>query len=436
MHASDTDDRIGGARIRRRWWAGAGIAPALQSCVMTQDASTPIYLDHNATTYPWPEVVERMESASRELWANPSSVHRFGQRVRHEVELARESVCGLINCDPAELVFTSGGTESTNLAIHGTLDRLRRTGFKRQVIMTSTVEHSAVREPIDEAEETPEFTIIRIGVDRNGSIKLDDYETAVRNHAGRIGLISIQWANNETGVIQPLERLVAIAKEADARAVFHTDAIQWVGKVATDVQTIAVDLMSFAGHKFHGPLGAGGLFVRRGLRIRPQQRGGPHERERRGGTENVPAILGLGVAAELARKRLDDGQLIERTRTLRDAFETRILDEIAGTSINGRDARDGRLWNTTNIAFDRIEAEAILIGLSERGLCASAGAACSSGSLDPSPVLLAMGIPETQAHGSIRFSLSENTTPDETDEAVKIIKPVVERLSELLPTVD
>jgi len=197
-----------------------------------------------------------------------------------------------------------------------------------------------------------------------------------------------------------------------------------------------VDLLSFAGHKFHGPMGAGALYVRRGVRLKAEQLGGPHERERRGGTENVPAILGLGVACELARKALEGGEAFCRAAGLRDQFEKRILDSVPYASVNGGNARHGRLWNTSNLAFDRLEAEAILLGLSERGVYASAGAACSSGSLDPSPVLLAMGLPETKAHGSIRFSISEETTPAEIDRAVEIIKPVISRLSELLPTAD
>jgi len=394
--------------------------------------NSPIYLDHNATTQPWPEVIETVENAMRELWANASSVHRFGQRVRQQVELARESVAKLINAEPAEIVFTSGGTESTNLAIHGTLDRMRKLGLKRNVIMTSTTEHSAVREPIDDEDAGDDFTVIRIGVDQTGVINQSEFESAVREHAGAIAFISIQWANNETGVIQPLNDLVSIAKEADARAIFHTDAIQWVGKEPTDVRAVPVDLLSFAGHKFHGPMGAGGLFVRRGVRLRAQQRGGPHERERRGGTENVPAILGLGRTAAIARSHLENSDRIDLARRNRDEFEKRILDEIPGTSVNGGEAHSGRLWNTSNMAFERLEAEAILLGLSERGVYASAGAACSSGSLDPSPILLAMGIPETRAHGSIRFSISEDTTREELDRAVKIIKPVTERLRHLL----
>jgi len=396
----------------------------------------PIYLDHNATTQPFEEVIEVVGRMMREVWGNPSSVHRFGQAARRELELARESLARNLfgrGVEPSEIVLTSGGTESTNLAINGTLDRFRKMGLKRNVIITTTTEHSAVREPIDEAGESGEFELVHINVDRNGVIDEDEYECAIREHAGKIALVSVQWANNETGVIQPIRELVKMLRAADDRAVFHTDAIQAVGKIQTEVKTseggVGVDLLSFAGHKFHGPPGVGGLYVRKGLRLRRQQVGGPHERDRRGGTENLPGIVGMAKAAEIVRSRMDEGSAyFKKHAAVRDQFEAAILEEIEDTSINGVNARYDRLWNTANIAFHRLEAEAILIGLSERGLYASAGAACSSGSLDPSPVLLAMGIPEEEAHGSIRFSLSDENTPEEVNQAVEIIKAVISRL--------
>ncbi len=420
-----------------------------------------IHLDHNATTRPADEVIEAVAEAMRSDWGNPSSVHRFGQQVRGRVELARESVARLINAAPAEIVFTSSGTESCNLAIFGVVRRLaggkerldkgaptpalpRRAGGgsqslpQRDVIITSPVEHSAVREPMERLEKEG-FTVVRLPVSREGLIEPDDLAAAMQEHTGRVALISILWANNETGVIQPMTDLLRVAREKDNKTVFHTDAVQWVGKMPTDVRAVPVDLLSFAGHKFHGPKGIGGLFVRKGVRLQSQIVGGPQERERRGGTEDAPGIIGLGVAAELAMASLaeNDGaelhQSARETAARRDRLEQRLLKEIPGSVVNGATEPSRRLWNTTNIGFDRLEAEAILLGLSERGVYASAGAACSSGSLDPSPILLAMGIEERLAHGSIRLSLAQETTDAEVESAAETIVQVVQRLQRVLP---
>lgn len=398
-----------------------------------------IYFDNNATTQPAPDVVDAVHEAMTSLWANPSSVHRFGQQVRQRIELAREQVCRLLNCDPAELVFTSGGTESANLALTGTLARQRARG--RSVVISTPIEHAAIREPLEHLERTDdETTVVWLPVDRNGCVSPTDLERTMTAHAGKVALVSIQWANNETGTIQPINQLVDVCKDVDRRAVFHTDATQWVGKMPTDLGATGVDLLTFAGHKFHGPKGVGGLFVRRGVRIQPVQRGGPHERERRGGTEYGPGIIGMGVAAELARARLDlwgtPEDPAQRVQKLRDAFESAVVSLVPESSINCADASHGRLWNTTNIAFHRLEAEAMLLLLSEAGVCASAGAACSSGSLDPSPVLLAMGIDPIEAHGSVRFSLSINTTESEVREAIEITRTVAGRLRKVLPVDD
>ncbi len=390
-----------------------------------------IYLDSNATTRPSPAVIAEMRRAQETLWANPSSVHRFGQEVRAAVELAREEIASFIAAHPNEIVFTSGGTESTNLAILG----IARRSSQRRVIISSPLEHSAVFEPIESLREEG-FTVIHTPVDDQGRIDPEAFAALVREQAGRIALISIQWANNETGVIQPLEALAATAREIDPQARFHTDAIQWVGKMPTEVGRLGLDLLSFAPHKFHGPTGVGGLYVRRGVRLTPVQRGGPHERERRGGTENAPAILGAAVACREAAARLADGAEHRRIEALRDAMERRILAEIPETGVNGAGGKEGRIWNTSNVWFDRLEAEAILMGLSERGICASAGAACSSGSLEPSRILLAMGVPRTRAHGSIRLSLSHETTESEIDEAIEILTGVVSRLRKTLPVAD
>jgi len=387
-----------------------------------------IYLDSNATTRPAAEVVSAVNELMRDCWGNPSSVHRFGQQVRHRIELAREQVARLINADPSEIVFTSGGTESANLAIFGSVPT---TSPQRNIIITTAVEHSAVWEPMCRLNESGK-TIIRLPVDSKGVIDLDHLKEVFRQYATPISLISIQWANNETGVVQPIEECLEIVRnESDGKTLFHTDATQWVGKMPVDVRQIPVDLMTFSGHKIHGPTGVGVLFVRKGVRLKPIQHGGPHERNRRGGTENALGIVGLGVAAELAQSRLSDS-FISRLEQRRDAFERRLVDVISDVSVNGLDAPYGRVWTTSNLAFDRLEAEAIVLMLSERGVCVSAGAACSSGSLDPSPVLLAMGIPTSRAHGSIRFSFNHATSEDELDRAVEHVRLVVGRLRESL----
>lgn len=374
-----------------------------------------IYLDHNATTKPAEEVVTAMTQALREGWANPSSMHRPGQAVRRQVELARESVCDLIGCRDRELVFTSGGTEAANLAISGSL----AAHSNRNVLVTSRLEHSTVREPAETLERRG-ADVVWLANDGNGIIDLDALRRLLAPRADEIALVSIMWANNETGIIQPIEEIGRLCREHGVR--FHTDATQWVGKMPTDVSSMPVDMLSFSAHKFHGPKGIGALYVRSGVRIEPQVIGGPQERERRGGTENVPGIIGLGVAARLAKRWLA-GDDRRRLATHRDSFEQRILGAVDEATVIGGDAP--RLWSTSNIAFARLEAEAILLMLSERGVCASAGAACSSGSMEPSTVLLAMGLGEQLVAGSIRFSLSRDTTADEIDRALEVIVAVI-----------
>ncbi|MCH8344786.1 MAG: aminotransferase class V-fold PLP-dependent enzyme [Planctomycetes bacterium] len=377
-----------------------------------------IYLDHNATTKPAEEVVTAMTQALREGWANPSSMHRPGQAVRQQVELARESVCDLIGCRDRELVFTSGGTEAANLAISGSL----AAQTNRNVLVTSRLEHSTVREPAETLERRG-TDVVWLANDGNGIVELDALRRLLAGRADEIALVSIMWANNETGIIQPIEEIGRLCREHGVR--FHTDATQWVGKMPTDVSSLPVDVLSFSAHKFHGPKGIGALYVRSGVRIEPQLIGGPQERERRGGTENVPGIIGLGVAARLAKHWLA-GDDRRRLATLRDSFEQRILGAVDEATVIGGNAP--RLWTTSNIAFAKLEAEAILLMLSERGVCASAGAACSSGSMEPSTVLLAMGIPDQRVAGSIRFSFSRDTTADEIDRALEIIAAVIGRL--------
>ncbi len=374
-----------------------------------------IQLDHNATTRPTPEVVEGVARALTDTWHNPSSVHRAGQAARQAVELARQQVAELLNASAREVTFTSGGTESINLAVRGALGS---TG--KRVVVTSEVEHSAVRDLVEDLERRDECEVRWAPLLEHGIVDADALDDLVTPD---VALVSVQWANNETGAIQPVER---IARLCEAKNVlFHTDATQWVGKMPTDVTDAPIDLLTCSAHKMHGPKGVGVLWARRGVRLRPLQPGS-HELGRRGGTENVPGIVGMGVSAQQAKAWLDDPDARARIGALRDRLEAGILERVPDAVVNGRDV--DRLWNTTNVGFPAMEAEALLLLLSERGVCASAGAACSSGSLEPSPVLLAMGVPERVAHGSIRLSLGRETTEGEIDDAAGIIVSAVERL--------
>jgi cysteine desulfurase len=412
----------------------------------------PLYLDNNATTQPAPQVVAAMTEVNEQLWGNPSSVHRFGQMVRQRVELARACVARLVNCKDRELIFTSGGTESNNLALRGTLmPGIDRGGEAasggRTLLFTTKVEHAAVREPAAMLGGQG-VDVTYLPVTRDGWVDPATVAALLAQQVkpGDTAVVSVQWANNETGVIQPIAEIAATVdairlnvKEREAasgwpartRIVFHVDGTQAVGKIPVDVKAAGIDLMTFAAHKFHGPKGTGALYVRTGVKLKPQNLGGPQERDRRGGTENTPGIIGMGVAAELAKAFVDDEATVGRQRGLRDRFEQAIVRQLPDAVINS--LSKPRVWNTSSIGFPRLEAEAVLLGLSERGLCASAGAACSSGSLEPSPVLLAMGIPEIIAHGSVRFSLSRHTTNQEIDEAIQLVPQVVGKLSRTLP---
>lgn len=402
-----------------------------------------IYLDNNATTRPAPAVVDAVREACESLWANPSSVHRLGQTVRQRVELARAAVASLIGARDREIIFTSGGTESNNLALRGILEVTASPDAPTPLLITTRIEHSAIREPAAVLERAG-VEVAYLKITRDGVIDIADLQRLLHERAARrTTLVSVQWANNETGVLQPIPQISRAIADAraligaggagggGARLVFHCDATQAVGKVPVDVTAAGVDLMTLAAHKFHGPKGVGALFAKTGVRFKPLMLGGAQERDRRGGTENVPAILGMGVAAELAGGFLSDEKNIAPLRALRDRFEQRVLATCPGAVVNSADG--ARLWNTCNIGFPRLEAEALLMAMSERGLCASAGAACSSGSLEPSPVLLAMEIPEIIAHGSVRFSISRDTTASDIDRALEIVPAVVARLSRTLP---
>ena len=350
--------------------------------------------------------------------SNPSSVHRFGQRARQAIDEARAALADLVGCSPTELSFTGGGTEAVNTAIRGIL----ATRAPRKQMIVSAVEHSATRELCQQlAREGAE--IITLEVDLEGLLNLEELAARISDETA---LVSLMWANNETGVLFPVREIAAICREK--KVPFHCDGTQAVGKIPVNVHELGVDAMSFAAHKFHGPKGVGSLYIRRGLRVRPLIIGGPQEHGRRGGTENVPGIVGMGKAAELAKKALPE---MDRVRAMRDRLEQSILNAIPDAVVNG--SVENRLPNTTSLSFPRLEAEAILLLLSEQGICASAGAACSSGSLEPSHVLKAMKIDPKIAHGAIRFSLSRFTTEAEIDRALAVLPGVIDRLRVVLP---
>jgi cysteine desulfurase len=376
-----------------------------------------VYLDNNATTPVLPEVLAAMQPCFGERFGNASSIHHHGQETRAAVERARESVAALLGCRPSEIVFTSGGTESDNLAIFG----LTKAG---QHVITSTIEHHAVLNSCKHLERSG-CEVTYVPVDRGGLVDPDDVRRALRPNTR---LITIMMANNETGVLQPVEEIGNVAAEADVY--FHTDAVQAAGKIAIDVERIGCDLLSVSGHKTHAPQGVGALYVKKGTALLPMLYGGSHERSRRPGTENVPGIVALGKAAELAREALVRGDL-DRMSALRDRLERTILGEVEGAAVNGHGAP--RVPNTTSISFDCIEGEALVIALDLKGLAVSTGAACSSGAIEPSHVLTAMGLRPAQARGSLRFSLGKQSTSEDIEFALSLIALTVARLRELSP---
>lgn len=389
-----------------------------------------VYFDNNATTKPCEEAVAAMIPYLTEWYGNPSSVHRFGQASRKGIDEARGQVAQLVGCSESELMFTGGGTEAISTAIRGLLAARGGPGGvsgggtgRRKRIVTTTVEHSATRELCQALARSGEAEVVEIAVDRDGHLDLEAYSAAL---SSEVALVSVMWANNETGAVFPVKTLVERAQEFGVPV--HVDATQAVGKVDVNLSRVGAAAASFASHKFHGPKGVGALYVRKGVRVRPLIVGGPQERGRRGGTENVPGIVGMGAAAQVAREQL--GQM-GRVAALRDAFEARLLQDVAESSVNGAAAE--RLPNTTNVAFHRLEAEAILLLLSEQGICASAGAACSSGSLEPSHVLRAMGIESAVAHGAVRFSLSRYSTEAEVNRVLDVLPAVIARLRRVLP---
>ena len=376
-----------------------------------------VYLDNNATTPVAPEILDAMRPYFIEHFGNASSIHHHGQETRAAVERARESVAQLVGCRASEIVFTSGGTEGDNLAISG----LARPGDH---IITSTIEHHAVLNTCKHLESAG-IEVTYVPVDGRGLVDPNDVRRSLRPHTR---LITIMMANNETGVIQPVEEIGKIGAEADVY--FHTDAVQAAGKVALDINRIGCDLLSISGHKMHAPQGVGALYLRKGTLIEPMFHGGRHERSRRAGTENVPGIVALGKAAELAQQGFENGE-VARIATLRDQIEQTVLDQLETIGVNGEGAP--RVPNTTNIHFDHIEGEALVIALDLKGLAVSTGAACSSGTLEPSHVLIAMGLRPDQARASLRFSLGKQNTKDDVDFALGLIPSTVARLRELSP---
>ncbi len=376
-----------------------------------------VYLDNNATTPVLPEVVAAMQPYFGEHFGNASSIHHHGQETRAAVERARESVSALLGCRASEIVFTSGGTEGDNLAISGMVE-------PGQHVITSTIEHHAVLNSCKHLEASG-CEVTYVSVDGRGQVDPDDVRRVLRPNTR---LITIMMANNETGVLQRVEEIGKVAAEADVY--FHTDAVQAAGKVAIDVKRIGCDLLSISGHKMHAPQGVGALYVKKGTALRPMVYGGSHERSRRAGTENVPGIVALGKAAELAREAFVRGDL-DCMCALRDRMEQAILAAVEGAAVNGQGAP--RVPNTTSIHFDCIEGEALVIGLDLKGLAVSTGAACSSGAIEPSHVLTAMGLRPEQARGSLRFSLGKQNTPEDVEFASSLIPSMVARLRELSP---
>jgi cysteine desulfurase len=381
-----------------------------------------LYLDHNATTPMHPTVIERMTAALREEYGNPSSVHHFGQRAKAALDEARSSVAALIGAEAAEVVFTSGGTEGDNFAIRGVAEALEPSG-KRHLIATS-IEHEAVLNTFKALARRGWRTTL-LPVDQSGIVSAGALAAALTDDTA---LVSVMHANNEIGTIQPIAELARLSRERGV--LFHTDAVQAAGKIPVDVKALGVDLLTISAHKFYGPKGAGATWIRRGLRLLPILTGGKHERNRRAGTENVAGIVGMGVAAQQARAKM--GAEADRLGQLRDRLEDGILNAVAGTAING--ARQPRVSNTTNISFDRIEAESLLIALDLAGIAVSTGSACSSGTLEPSHVLKAMGFPPHRTQNSIRFSLGSANSAEDIDRVIAALPGIVEKLRSLTRT--
>jgi cysteine desulfurase len=385
-----------------------------------------VYMDANATTPLAPAVFDAMRPYFLEQFGNASSIHFHGQQARAAVGHARGQVAALLNCRPAEIVFTSGGTEGDNLALFGMMDGVARPGDH---LITSAIEHHAILHAAEKLRDRG-FAVTFLPVSPEGVVDPEDVRRAIRPETC---LISVMMANNETGVIQPVAEIGRIAAEADIY--FHTDAIQAAGKLPIDVKAIGCDLLTITGHKMYGPQGVGALFVRRGTQLEPLFYGGSHERQRRAGTENLPGIVGLGKAAELAMQGLVDG-IPNRIAALRDRLEAGVLARVdeAGINAAGHNGTPvARVCNTTNLWFDHVEAEALLIALDLKGLAVSGGSACQSGATEPSHVLTALGLSAARARASLRFSLTKDSTAADVDFAIALVPAAVARLRELSP---
>ena len=380
-----------------------------------------IYFDHNATTPIEPSVAETMSSALISTFGNPSSVHHFGQQAKKLVDEARTAVAELLAARPSEIVFTSGGTESDNLAIRGVAELSAATNGRCHLI-TSAVEHDAVLKTVSTLGKRTGWRCTILPVNNQGLVSPKQLADSIDDETS---IVSVMHANNEIGTIQPIRELTEIAH--DRGALFHTDAVQSAGKISIDVKPLNVDLLSISAHKFNGPKGVGALWSKRGIRFNPILTGGGHERHRRAGTENVPALAGFGVAAKLAMRKIQTGNSI--TRELRNRLENSIIETVPGATING--SLDLRVPNTTNISFEGIEAESLLIALDLEGVSVSTGSACSSGTLEPSHVLRAMGLSASRGQSSIRFSLGLDNNQAEVDQVAKILPTLVSRLRNL-----
>ncbi len=378
-----------------------------------------IYLDNNATTQVAQEVLEEMLPYFHDLYGNPSSAHSFGGEVGRKLREARERVARLLGALPEEIVFTSCGSESDNAVIRSALE----TQPEKRHIVTSRVEHPAIKSLCAHLSSQG-YRVTEIPVNREGQLDMDRYEESLTPDTA---IVSLMWGNNETGVIFPVEKAAELAHESGIP--FHSDAVQVAGKIPVDMKDSAIDMLSLSGHKLHAPKGVGILYLRKGVKFSPFIIGGHQEMGRRGGTENTASIIGLGKACELAIQHLEEENT--RVRQLRDKLESQILDRVPNTRING--GRSERLPNTSSISFEFVEGESILLHMDEFGICASSGSACTSGSLQPSHVLRAMGVPFTMAHGSIRFSLSVYNTEEEIDFVIDQLPPIIETLRNLSP---
>ena len=379
-----------------------------------------VYLDHSATTQALPEVAKLVSHYMTEDFGNASSVHAFGRTARQAVDEGRQQVAALINAQPGEIFFTSGGTESDNLAIKGIASANRKKGNH---IITTAIEHHAILHPCEYLEKQG-FQVTYLPVDEYGMIRLEDLQQAI---TPQTILISVMFANNEVGTIQPIREIGKIAREKGI--IFHTDAVQATGNVPIDVVDMNIDLLTLSGHKLHGPKGIGALFIRRGVRIDAVQHGGGQERKLRPGTENVPGIAGLGKAAEAAKEEMADK--VARITALRDRLMRGIEERIPEIKLNGHPTQ--RMPGNVNYSFRYVEGESLLLSLDMKGIAASSGSACTSGSLDPSHVLLAMGLSHEIAHGSLRLTLGRGTTEEDIDYVLEVLPPIIERLRSMSP---